>query len=158
MRVFSISGFSGTGKTSLVENIVKEIVSQGYSVITVKSSQHEPKKGEGTDTWKHQSAGAIESIFYGPSDRGKSLKEIVSNFVSDFLIIEGMKFSPIPKIWCIGNSPVGDTIPIKVKAIISWDSRGVEDKYGIPILKSENIDQIVSIIMKEAIEITKLDV
>jgi molybdopterin-guanine dinucleotide biosynthesis adapter protein len=158
MRVFSISGFSGTGKTTLVENIVREIVTQGYTIITVKSSQHEPKKGEGTDTWKHQVAGAIESYFHGPSDRGKSLKEIVSNSVSDFLIVEGMKNSPIPKFWCIGNSPVGDTIPIEVKAIISWDSRRVEDKYGIPILEPENINQIVSIIMKEAIDLTKLDV
>jgi len=158
MRVFSISGYSGTGKTALMENIVREIVTQGYTVITVKSSQHERKNGEGTDTARHQLAGAIESLFYGPSDREKSIKEIVSNSVSDFLIVEGMKNSPIPKFWCTGNSPVGDTIPIEVKAIISWDSASVEDKYGIPILEPEDIDLIVSIIMKEAIELTKLDI
>ncbi|TFH08794.1 MAG: molybdopterin-guanine dinucleotide biosynthesis protein B [Candidatus Thorarchaeota archaeon] len=157
MRVFSVSGFSGTGKTTLMEAIVREILSQGYAVITVKSSQHDPKEEEGTDTWKHQLAGAIESIFYGPSNKEKSLKEIVGNSVSDFLIVEGMKTSPIPKFWCIGNSPLGDTIPTQVLAIISWDSGKVENKYGIPILEPENIDQIVSIIIKEAIELDKLN-
>ena len=146
------------GKTTLVESIVRGIVTQGYTVITLKSAQHEPKKGEGTDTWRHQLAGATESFFYGPSDKGKPLKGIVGNSVSDFLIVEGMKNSPIPKFWCIGDSPVGDTIPIEVKAIVSWDSGRVEDKFGIPILEPENIDLMVSIIMREAVELTKLDV
>jgi molybdopterin-guanine dinucleotide biosynthesis protein MobB len=158
MRVFSVSGFSGTGKTILVESIVREIVFQGYSVSTIKNSQHEPSDREGTDTSKHQLAGAIKSYFRGPSDRGKSLKDIVGDSVSDFLIVEGMKASPIPKFWCIGQSPVADSIPTEVKAIISWDSDNVEDKYGIPILEPANIDQIVSIIIEEAIEMDRLDV
>ena len=158
MRVFSISGFSGTGKTTLVESIIRELDSHEYSVITIKSSQHDPREGEGTDTLKHQRAGAIESFFQGPANREKSLKEMISPSISDFLIIEGMKTSPIPKLWCIGNSPVGDTIPTDVKAIISWDSRKVEDKYGIPILEPDDIEQIVSIIIKEAIELDSLDV
>jgi len=158
MRVFSVSGFSGTGKTILVESIVREIVSQGFSVITIKSSQHEPSDREGTDTSKHQRAGAFKSYFKGPSDRERALKEIVGSDTADFLIVEGMKTSPIPKLWCIGNSPVEDTIPTQVRAIISWDSSKVKDKYGIPILEPANIDQIVSIIIEEAIELDKLDV
>ncbi len=158
MLVFAITGYSGTGKTTLVESIVREFGSQGYTIITVKNSQHEPREGEGTDTWKHQLAGAIESFFRGPSNRGKPLKEIVGGFVSDFIIIEGMKTSPIPKFWCIGDSQVGDTIPVDVKAIISWDASRVEEKYGIPILDSENIKQIVSIIRREAIDLDQLEI
>ena len=158
MLVFAITGYSGTGKTTLVESIVRELDFQGYAVITVKSSMHEPREGEGTDTWKHQLAGAMESFFRGPSNRGKPLKEIVDDFVSDFIIIEGMKTSPIPKFWCIGDSQVGDTIPVDVKAIISWDASRVEDKYGIPILESDDIEQIVSIIRREAIDLDQLDI
>ena len=158
MRVFSVSGFSGTGKTKLVEALIRVINDRGYSVITIKSSRHEPRKGEGTDTSRHQRAGATTSFFRGPSDRGKSLKEIVGASESDFLLVEGMKTSPIPKLWCIGDNPIGDAIPTEVKAIISWDSSKVEDKYGIPILEPANIEQIVSIIIKEAVELGILDV
>ena len=158
MRVFSVSGFSGTGKTTLVESIVRGIVSQGYVVITVKSSQHEPTEGKDTDTSKHRLAGASESYFRGPSNRERSLKDIVHNLVADFLIVEGMKTSSIPKLWCIGDLPIGDTIPTEVKAIICWDSSKVEDKYGITILEPDNIEKILSIIMMEAVELTKLDV
>ena len=158
MLVFAVSGYSGTGKTTLVESIVKELDFQGYAVITVKSSQHEPREGEGTDTWKHQLAGALEIFFRGPSNKGKPLKEIVDDFVSDFIIVEGMKNSRIPKFWCIGNSQVSDTIPIEVRAIISWNASRVEDKYGIPILESDDIEQIVSIIRRDAIELNQLDI
>jgi molybdopterin-guanine dinucleotide biosynthesis protein MobB len=158
MRVFSISGFSGTGKTVLVESIVKTLVSQGQSVITVKSSQHEPKESKETDTERHKLAGAIATFFRGPSTKGKSLKEIVGAADGDFLIIEGMKTSPIPKVWLIGKSTIGDTIPMEVKAIISWNANEVEDKYGIPILDSGDIEGIISIIMQEAVELDVLDV
>jgi molybdopterin-guanine dinucleotide biosynthesis protein MobB len=151
--VFSISGFSGTGKTTLMESIVRVINSQGYSVIIVKSSQHEPREGQGTDTERYLQAGAIASFFRGPTNRGKSLREIVSPSVSDFLLVEGMKTSSIPKFWCVGDSPVGDTIPVEVRAIISWDTGKVIDRYGVPILEPDDLEQMVSIIMKEAIDL-----
>ena len=158
MRVFSISGFSGTGKTTLIESIVRMIDSQGYSVIIVKSSQHEPREGQGTDTDRHIQAGAIASFFRGPTNRGKSLKEIVSPSVSDYLLVEGMKTSPIPKFWCIGDSPVGDTIPVEVRAIISWDASKIEDKYGIPILEPDDIEQILAIIASDAVDLDLIDI
>jgi len=158
MLVFAVSGYSGTGKTTLVESIVRELGFQGYTVITLKSSQHEPKEGKGTDTERLRLAGAKTSYFRGPSDKERFLRDIVSSSRSDYLIVEGMKSSPIPKFWCIGDSQVGDTIPIAVKAIISWNASCVEDKYGIPILESENIGQIISIIRREAINLDQLDI
>ena len=158
MLVFAITGYSGTGKTTLVESIVRELGFQGYTVITLKSSQHEPREGKGTDTERFQLAGAMMSYFRGPSDKERSLRDLVSSSGSDYLIIEGMKSSPIPKFWCIGDSQVGDTIPVDVKAIISWDVSRVEDKYGIPILDSKNIEQIVSIIRREAIDLDQLEI
>ena len=69
-----------------------------------------------------------------------------------------MKSSPIPKAWCIGKSTLGDTIPTEVKAIISWDANHVEDKYEIPILVSDDIEQIVAVIVKEAVDLNQVEV
>jgi molybdopterin-guanine dinucleotide biosynthesis protein MobB len=41
MRVFAISGLSGTGKTTLLERLVRELVRKGYSVATLKSTQED---------------------------------------------------------------------------------------------------------------------
>ena len=158
MRVFAVSGFSGTGKTTLIESIIKEINSQGYQVITIKSSRHQPKEEEGTDTRRHQVAGATKSFFKGPSDREKSLKEVVGSHTADFLIVEGMKTSSLPKFWCIGKSELEDTIPLGVKAIISWNSDTVEDKFDAPILNSGDIEQMVTIILAEAIDFERVEV
>jgi molybdopterin-guanine dinucleotide biosynthesis protein MobB len=152
MRVFAIAGFSGTGKTSLVESIVRELVSKGYSIMTIKSSHKEPTEGPGTDTERHRAAGAIESHFYGPSSKGTTLKEIIDPAGSDFLIIEGMKTSSIPKFWCLGSESLGDTIPVDVKAIISWNKKQVEDKYGIPIFEPDDLTQIVAVLLRDAID------
>jgi len=158
MRVFAIAGFSGTGKTSLVEAIVKELVSRGFRVTTIKSSQHEPKEGEGTDTDRHLKAGAQKSHFYGPSKKGRPLKDIINSTKSDFLIVEGMKTSSLPKIWCVGDNPLGDTIPTDVKAILSWKSKSIQDKYAIPILQPNQMEQIISIILNNAIAFDSLEI
>ncbi|MHA2046829.1 MAG: molybdopterin-guanine dinucleotide biosynthesis protein B, partial [Candidatus Thorarchaeota archaeon] len=63
MRVFAISGFSGTGKTTIVEGLVRALVESGYTVATIKSSKHDPGPESGTDTWKHRQAGASVALF-----------------------------------------------------------------------------------------------
>jgi len=158
MRVFAVSGFSGTGKTTLVESIVRELVAEGYSVVTVKSSQHEQHDEKGTDTERHRIAGAKESYYRGPSDRNLLIRDLVKSTAADFLIVEGMKVSPIPKFWCLGDSPIGDTIPIEVKAIISRKIERIEDKYGIPIIDASDIEGLVKIIKNQAVELDCIDV
>jgi molybdopterin-guanine dinucleotide biosynthesis protein B len=158
MHVFAVSGFSGTGKTTIIESILRSLVAQGHSVVTMKSSSHEMHNEQGTDTERYRHAGAKEIYYRGPSNRDRLLRDIVKSTSSDFLIIEGMKASPIPKFWCIGSSPIGDTIPIGVKAIISWNVAIVEDKYDIPIVDATDTEQIIKIIKKEAVDINSINI
>lgn len=61
MRVFGISGRSGSGKTSLIIRLVPWFRAQGLTISTVKQA-HEgfdvDKKGK--DTYQHREAGAAE--------------------------------------------------------------------------------------------------
>jgi molybdopterin-guanine dinucleotide biosynthesis protein B len=163
MRVFAISGYSGTGKTSLVEQIIKALSEQGYVVVTAKSSMHDAKDIEGTDTWRHMQAGAKTSTLLGPhndlkrNNRGENLQVLFAGTKADFLIVEGMKKSKIPKIWCIGDKEVDrDHIPESTKAVVGWASRDTLIDIGIPFLKSSEIGKIIDIIKQEAIELPEL--
>jgi molybdopterin-guanine dinucleotide biosynthesis protein B len=164
MRVFAVSGYSGTGKTSLVEHIIKALSEQGYVVVTAKTSKHDAKEIEGTDTWRHVQAGAKTAAILGPHSTivrhtsGKSLQELFSGTKADFLVVEGMKQSGIPKVWCIGDTNVDrDKIPESTKAVIGWAQSDIAMDIAMPFLKSDEIEKIVEIVMQEAIELSLVD-
>ena len=165
MLVFAISGFSNSGKTTLITSVVKEFTKRGIEVITIKSTHGDAKPPEGTDTSKHLKAGAKISVLLGPSstmtayDRRIDLSEILSQFEADFILIEGMKSSQIPKIWVDNNEPVNlDEIAPRTVAIVSRnpDSTKSGTTEETEIIHSMNINRIIEIIEEFAIETDSL--
>lgn len=108
MKVFAVSGLHGTGKTTVVESLVRELTSRGLTVGTVKDIHYEgfAMDKEGTNTWRHRNAGACmvaargleETDFLFP--RRMSMEEAVSHFSTDVVIIEGGHDEPYPRITC----------------------------------------------------------
>jgi molybdopterin-guanine dinucleotide biosynthesis protein MobB len=110
MKIFGVAGWKNGGKTGLVERLVKEIVSQGYSVSTIKHAHHETNiDHEGTDSFRHRGAGASQVILSSP-DRWAIMSETVGREEItldrllekldpvDLVLIEGYKSSVYPKI------------------------------------------------------------
>lgn len=97
MRVVMIKGFSKTGKTTTVVNLVKELRRRGYTVGTVKDIHFEGFEVDepGTDTYKHMAAGAHRVTARGNSqtgiyvDRQMTIYEILKYYKEDFIILEG---------------------------------------------------------------------
>lgn len=59
--VFGITGWKNSGKTTLTERLVAELVRRGHRVSTVKHAHHEfDIDQEGTDSFRHRQAGAAE--------------------------------------------------------------------------------------------------
>jgi len=165
MQVFAISGYSGTGKTALVEQIIKALCEQGYDVVTAKSSMHDVKEIEGTDTWRHVQAGAKAAAIIGSRgsviryNHGMRLRDLFANIEADFLIVEGMKESHIPKLWCVGDNEVNSgNIPESTKAIVGWASRETTTDLGLPFLTTDDMEDIVEIVKQEAVDLSNLDV
>ena len=163
MRVFAVSGFAGTGKTTLLETIVKSLVNSGYSVATIKSSIHEPGPKQGKDTWRHMQAGASLTIFLRASDENVKLKERIGIpdltvfSKHDFLIIEGMKSANIPKFWCVGDAKVElDEIPINTLALVSW-SENPGRFNNIPVIASGQVEQLIKIVKSKALDISEIE-
>lgn len=117
MRVVSVVGYKGVGKTTLVEALVPALSDHGR-VATVKSIHHDVTIDvPGTDTRRHRDAGAETVVGVGPSvtfevrSRGKrdatSLEAILERLEGDgydFVLVEGFKDRDLPSI-VIGSVP-----------------------------------------------------
>jgi molybdopterin-guanine dinucleotide biosynthesis protein B len=161
MRVFAVSGYSGTGKTTLVEKIVRSLVESGHSVATIKSSKHEAGPDQDSDTWRHKQAGASLTFFLGPSTESTDFVERIGpdNLAEltpfDFLIVEGMKSANIPKFWCIGDKELADT-PVKTEAIVSWSDNQVDSSLELPVFIADEIEKLVEIVKTKAVDISEI--
>ena len=60
-RVFGITGWKNSGKTTLTEKLVAELVQRGWKVSTVKHAHHDFDIDKpGADSFRHRQAGATE--------------------------------------------------------------------------------------------------
>lgn len=60
-RIFGITGWKNSGKTTLTERLVTELTRRGWRISTVKHAHHAfDIDKEGTDSFRHRAAGAAE--------------------------------------------------------------------------------------------------
>jgi molybdopterin-guanine dinucleotide biosynthesis protein MobB len=107
--IVSIVGKSNSGKTTLLEKIIAELVGRGYRVATIKHNVHGFNiDHEGKDSYRHKKAGAAMTVVSSPLqlalvrdvDHDYSIEEIRNTFIKDVDIIltEGFKANSNSKI------------------------------------------------------------
>lgn len=99
---------SGTGKTTLLEQLIKILKSRGYRLGILKHDAHKfeiDKKGK--DSWRFTNAGADQVMISSGTKlafvellaQEKNLEELLDYYQGvDFILIEGFKQSRYPKI------------------------------------------------------------
>jgi len=102
-KVFGITGWKNSGKTTLTERLVAELVGRGYTISTIKHAHHDfDIDVPGTDSFRHRAAGASEVAIVASSRwalmheaRGADepeLREILSRLSPcDLVLVEGYK-------------------------------------------------------------------
>ncbi|MFW9918883.1 MAG: molybdopterin-guanine dinucleotide biosynthesis protein B [Candidatus Thorarchaeota archaeon] len=160
MQVFAVSGFSFSGKTFLLEQLISKLKEEGKSVASIKSTKEDIIAPEGTDTWRHAQAGANPTLLIGPSTatmraRGKTAISKFAKIIDvDYLLLEGFKELEVPRFWCIGEEIAEEQFsPSNVKAYVVWE--GVDlgsSKDGVPIIPNSDIQRLVAILKEEAID------
>jgi molybdopterin-guanine dinucleotide biosynthesis protein MobB len=110
MRVYGITGWKNTGKTTLTERLVTEIVGRGLRLATVKHAHHDTEVDHpGRDSFRHRQAGAGQVIVASPARwalmtelRGAAeppLEQLLARLdPCDLVLVEGYKTGPHPKI------------------------------------------------------------
>lgn len=107
--IVSIVGKSDSGKTTLIEKLIAELVHRGYKVATIKHDVHGFEVDqEGKDSWRHKKAGAHTVVISSPQklalirdvDHDADLDELRTKYIRDVDIIlsEGFKRNSQPKI------------------------------------------------------------
>ena len=139
-NVIGICGYHNSGKTTLIEKLIRRLRNEGYKIATIKNI---PKKfsidTEGKDTWKHRHAGASVVVASSPDEtafifkRGMELKEIgdILNKIvhPDLILVEGRKMERIPKI-SVGDIELEGAIKYEdnIDEIQSWIQDFIRDE------------------------------
>ena len=109
-RVFGITGWKNSGKTTLTERLVAEFRARGFSVSTVKHAHHEfDIDTPGTDSFRPRAAGAGEVAIVSDRRwalmhelRGETeptLDDVLARLSPcDLVLVEGYKRDQHPKI------------------------------------------------------------
>jgi molybdopterin-guanine dinucleotide biosynthesis protein B len=110
MKLFGFAGYSGAGKTTLIENLIPRFVARGLTVSMIKHTHHNfDLDKSGKDSFRHREAGATEVMLVCDQRwvlmhelRGRpepSFEQQLANLSPcDLLLVEGFKDTPMPKL------------------------------------------------------------
>jgi molybdopterin-guanine dinucleotide biosynthesis protein B len=146
-QFIGVVGQKKSGKTTLIEHLVKEMTSRGFVVGTVKSTTHElefdvPRK----DTYRHRAAGSSVTLIKSKSQialyaKPDYLDDDMMTAIfhkCDFAFIEGDSSSKYPKICVVDDRGMRDDISGEIIAL--W---GIKmESSGIQFFKRQQIEEL----------------
>ncbi|KAA8922383.1 molybdopterin-guanine dinucleotide biosynthesis protein B [Thermoplasma sp.] len=96
MKVFSFFGSSSSGKTTVIETLIRTLRDK-YKIAYIKNIPHDnlDLDTQGKDTWRAENAGSYETIALSPTRtyrltrKRSDIDEILASLDSDIVFIEG---------------------------------------------------------------------
>ncbi len=159
MKIIGISGWSGNGKTTLLEQLIPALIDKGYTVSTLKHAHHKfDIDRPGKDSHRHREAGATEVLISSAArwalmhenknEKEADLESLISKMAPvDILLIEGFKKERFPKIevWREGikDAPlftVDDTV-----VAVATDCPDLDTK--LPLLDLNNAQEVADFVI-----------
>ena len=157
--IVSFVGRSNSGKTTLIERVIPELVRAGYKVATVKHAGHGfDLDTEGKDSWRHKRAGASSvmvlskgsmAMFADVSDQMR-VEDVRDRFLDptyDLIIAEGWKHEGYPKI-VIVREQIGE-IPVSSEGLLAVVSDKPVELSSVPLFGLDDVVGVAALIMKQ---------
>ncbi|WP_274424090.1 molybdopterin-guanine dinucleotide biosynthesis protein B [Chelativorans sp. YIM 93263] len=158
-RIFGITGWKNSGKTTLTENLVEEFARRGLRVATVKHAHHTfDLEQPGTDSFRHRNAGAVETAIVSSrrwallheirEEEEPALDDVLEKLSPcDLVLVEGYKREPHPKIECRrlearDQTPLAGAVP-NIRAVAADHASKTGD---LPLFALDDVDGIAGFI------------
>lgn len=161
MKIYGVTGWKNTGKTTLMERLVAEFVSRGLRVSTVKHAHHDTEiDHEGRDSYRHRIAGACEVILSSPRRWAimHELRDTPEPLLADLLtkltpvdlvLIEGYKRAGHPKIEAY-RAAAGRELLARTNATIRAVATDTTiDDIDLPLLDLNDTPAIADFILRD---------
>jgi molybdopterin-guanine dinucleotide biosynthesis protein B len=168
MKVFSVIGITKSGKTTTIENIIREIRRRGFSVGSIKEIHYEQFAidTEGTNTNRHKKAGSelVTARGYEETDilyqEKLPVEDILRHYTQDYVVMEGVSDFNAPIILC-----VQDEEDIKKHRYQDYFDRvfmisgvaansNIKNMEGLPVIDSEDdLVNLVDIILEKVFDV-----
>lgn len=133
--VFAFAAYSGTGKTTLIEGVVRVLKARGLRVAVVKHDGHRFEiDREGKDSWRFAHAGADITVISSQEktayieQRPLTLEQLLDMAHDvDLILVEGYKNASLPQIGIARRATgKGFTAPLERYIAIATDMDEVE--------------------------------
>lgn len=124
--IFGICGWSGSGKTTVIIEVVSQLSARGLKVAIVKHDVHGINVDHpGKDSDRFYNAGA-DVLLQGPEQEflrmhrsdDRDLTAILKALIRDYdiVLVEGHKGTPVSKVWLL--SPEGEDVPPEARNVV----------------------------------------
>ena len=151
----AFTAHSGTGKTTLLEKIVRELKQRGLRVCAIKQDAHHIQLDrEGKDSWRFAQAGADMVIVSGPEQtavierRARTLEQNLEAVHDvDIILVEGYCTGDVPKIGiCRKATGLGFAQDLDCYAAIVTDDGDVQT--DLPRFGLDDVEAIATFILE----------
>jgi molybdopterin-guanine dinucleotide biosynthesis protein B len=163
VRQFGFAGYSGAGKTTLIERLIPRFVAHGLRVSMIKHTHHNfDLDKSGKDSFRHREAGATEVMLVCDQrwilmhelrgDPEPSFEEQIANLSPcDLLLVEGYKATPIAKLEVYRRANGKPFIYPENSGVVALatppDDRPTD--CPLPWLNLDDVEAIAAFILKE---------
>ncbi|MFW6077212.1 MAG: molybdopterin-guanine dinucleotide biosynthesis protein B [Hyphomicrobiales bacterium] len=160
-KVIGIAGYKESGKTTLVERLVREFTARGLAVATVKHAHHAfDIDHKGRDSWRHRVAGAHEVAIVSDrmwaiihplhSEPEPNLDEVLAMMApSDLVVVEGYKRETYPKIEVRGPPSGHPDLAPDDPTVIAIAASGEIAAENVPVFSRDDVSAIADFITVE---------
>lgn len=154
MKIISVIGYSGSGKTHLIENLIRKLKFElNLEVGVIKYIHEHHLDEEGKDSFRFSQSGAVFSIIKNRFDESAIFlkKEVIlddlilwlddSPFKLDIIFFESFRNLPYPTILCVEDlNHIGSQLNENVKmvsGIITTSDFAQDEGLNLPVVDVE---------------------